>query len=192
MAAAMVYLQRVGVWGAEPAYSAARWQETFPAVRAALGRLSGAGVSHRQSISCGAFVWARRALSGSKRRFPARADLRGGRRRRPGARDVGRRLRQLSGCPGRSSALSVFHSKSTSMALLYGRAGRLSCKNGGFRPGQSTRTTSRATPAPAASACGSGGRPRPTRWRRRPRSRCGRCETDRYRISLVLAEGMME
>ena len=75
MAAAMVYLQRVGVWGTEAAYSAARWPETFPAVRAVRGQLSGISVSHRQSISCGAFVWARRALSGSKRRFPARADL---------------------------------------------------------------------------------------------------------------------
>ena len=43
MAAAMVYLQRVGVWGTEAAYSAGRWAEAFPAVRAQ-GRLSGISV----------------------------------------------------------------------------------------------------------------------------------------------------
>ena len=35
----------------------------------------------------------------------------------------------------RLSGLSVFHSKSVCMALLYGRAGRLTDQTGGFRPG---------------------------------------------------------
>ena len=39
----MVYLQRVGVWGTEAAYSTGRWAEAFPAVRAR-GRLSGSSV----------------------------------------------------------------------------------------------------------------------------------------------------
>ena len=43
------------------------------AVRAAQGRLSAIGVFHRKSILYGDFVWARRALNGLKRRFPARA-----------------------------------------------------------------------------------------------------------------------
>jgi hypothetical protein len=38
--------------------------------------------------------------------------------------------------PGRLSALSVFHSYRFCMVLLYGRAGRLTAQNGGFRPGQ--------------------------------------------------------
>jgi hypothetical protein len=42
-------------------------------VRALAGRLSALGVSHRKSILYGAFVWARRALNGRKRRFPTRA-----------------------------------------------------------------------------------------------------------------------
>jgi hypothetical protein len=37
---------------------------------------------------------------------------------------------------GRLSGLSVFYSKTVSMALCYGRAGRLAAKNGGFWPGQ--------------------------------------------------------
>jgi hypothetical protein len=41
--------------------------------RAASGRLSGLSVFRSESVLCGAFVWARRALSGRKRRFPARA-----------------------------------------------------------------------------------------------------------------------
>jgi hypothetical protein len=43
------------------------------AVRAALRRLSALSVSLCKSILYGAFVWARRALSRQKRRFPARA-----------------------------------------------------------------------------------------------------------------------
>jgi hypothetical protein len=43
-------------------------------VRAVPGRLSVLSVFLLQSILCGAFVWARRALNGPKRRFPARAD----------------------------------------------------------------------------------------------------------------------
>jgi hypothetical protein len=38
--------------------------------------------------------------------------------------------------PGRLSALSVPHRNRFFMALLYGRAGRPTAKNGGFRPGQ--------------------------------------------------------
>jgi hypothetical protein len=38
--------------------------------------------------------------------------------------------------PGWLRVLSLFHSKSVCMALLYGCAGRLTSKNGGFRPGQ--------------------------------------------------------
>jgi hypothetical protein len=40
-------------------------------VRARPGRLSGLSVSNSKSVFCGAFVWARRALNGQKRRFPA-------------------------------------------------------------------------------------------------------------------------
>ena len=40
-------------------------------VRAALGWLSALSVSLYKSFSCGACVWARRALNGQKRRFPA-------------------------------------------------------------------------------------------------------------------------
>ena len=42
-------------------------------VRTLLGHLSGLSVSHRKSVLCYAFVWARRALNRPKRRFPARA-----------------------------------------------------------------------------------------------------------------------
>jgi hypothetical protein len=45
-----------------------------PTVRACAGRLSGLSVSHSKSFLYGAFVWARRALSRSKRRFSARAE----------------------------------------------------------------------------------------------------------------------
>ena len=38
--------------------------------------------------------------------------------------------------PGRLSTLGVLHSKCLSMALLHGRAGRLTAIFGGFRPGQ--------------------------------------------------------
>ena len=44
----------------------------FP-VRARPGRLSAFRVSPSRSILYGAFVWARRALNGQKRRFPARS-----------------------------------------------------------------------------------------------------------------------
>ena len=40
--------------------------------------------------------------------------------------------------PGRLSVLSVLHSKSVCVALLYGRAGRSTARNGGFRPGQTS------------------------------------------------------
>jgi hypothetical protein len=53
------------------------------------------------------------------------------------------------GPPGRSSTLSVFHSKS----VFYGRAGRLTATNGGFRPGQSR---------PSSGAAGSRPGPRST------------------------------
>ena len=42
-------------------------------VRAHPGRLRALSVSHRESGLYGAFVWARRALNGPKRRFPATA-----------------------------------------------------------------------------------------------------------------------
>ena len=45
-------------------------------------------------------------------------------------------LHSVRARPRRLSALSVSHSKSICMALLYGRAGRLTAENGGFRPGQ--------------------------------------------------------
>jgi hypothetical protein len=41
------------------------------------GRLRGLGVFHRKSVLCGAFVRARRALDSQKRRFPARAVVKG-------------------------------------------------------------------------------------------------------------------
>ena len=47
-------------------------------VQAAQGRLSGISFPPGKSFSCGAFVRARRALSGPIRRFPARAAGRGG------------------------------------------------------------------------------------------------------------------
>ena len=76
---------------AKQAYGAAHWGTTVPlhsppvspptrrisaelsaaAVRARPGRLSGLSVSHSKSVLYGAFVWARRALSSQKRRFPA-------------------------------------------------------------------------------------------------------------------------
>ena len=46
----------------------------YDTVRAALGRLSALSVFLCESVLYGAFVWARRALNGRKRRFPARAD----------------------------------------------------------------------------------------------------------------------
>ena len=49
-----------------------RGGEALP-VRARPGRLSALSVSHSESGLYGAFVWARRALNGQKRRFPARA-----------------------------------------------------------------------------------------------------------------------
>ena len=42
-------------------------------VRALLGRLSALSVLHSKAVSCGTFVWAREALNGPIRRFPARA-----------------------------------------------------------------------------------------------------------------------
>jgi hypothetical protein len=55
------------------------------------------------------------------------------------------------GPPGHVSALSVFHSKSICMGLLYGRAGRLTAENGGFRPGQFCSTaTQRGSGATSA------------------------------------------
>ena len=55
-------------------------------VRAAVGRLCALSVSHRKSILCGIFVWARRAPNIPKRRFPARAGsgASGRVRRKPG------------------------------------------------------------------------------------------------------------
>ena len=41
-------------------------------VRARPGCFGGLNVLHRKSSFCGAFAWARRALNGLKRRFPAR------------------------------------------------------------------------------------------------------------------------
>jgi hypothetical protein len=48
-------------------------KEIHPAVRAAQGRLIGLSVFLWKFILYGAFVWACRALNGSKRWFPARA-----------------------------------------------------------------------------------------------------------------------
>ena len=45
------------------------------------------------------------------------------------------RAGSVRACPGRLSALRVFHSKSV-LYGAYGRAGHLTVKNGGFRPGQ--------------------------------------------------------
>ena len=42
-------------------------------VRARPGRLNALSVLHSESVSCGAFAWARRSLNGRKRRFPTRA-----------------------------------------------------------------------------------------------------------------------
>jgi hypothetical protein len=45
------------------------------------------------------------------------------------------------GPSGRLSALRIFHSKNRfCMVCLYARAGRLIAQNGGFRPGQCTRS----------------------------------------------------
>ena len=54
--------------------SPARAASTSPTVRAASGRLSALSVSLWKSSLYGAFVWARRAFSGRKWRFPARAE----------------------------------------------------------------------------------------------------------------------
>jgi hypothetical protein len=51
------------------------------------------------------------------------------------------KLSTVRALSGRLSALSVSHSKSFFMALLYGRAGRLTAQNGGLRRGQSTNKT---------------------------------------------------
>ena len=64
----------------------------------------------------------------------------GGPRRRAGPLVVAPR-RRYQYCPGPPdggwlSAVSVSHSKSVSLAFLYGRAGSLTAQNGGFRPGQ--------------------------------------------------------
>jgi hypothetical protein len=54
-------------------------------------------------------------------------------------RQSARELKRLSvrAVPGRLSALSVFLLKSILYGALYGRAGRLTAQNGGFRRGQS-------------------------------------------------------
>jgi hypothetical protein len=60
---------------------------------AASGRFSGLSVFRSESVLCGAFVWARRALSGRKRRFPARGSERDEPRRRHAAQPGPRRRR---------------------------------------------------------------------------------------------------
>jgi hypothetical protein len=98
------------------------------------------------------------------------------------------------GRPGRLSGLSVFHIKTVCMRLLYGRAGCLTTKNGGFRPGQWPLASS---PLPRSAVSGSAGSrsaapslaaPRPRArssgrgcWRRRSCCRGRRRRTSRRR-----------
>ena len=70
-------------------------------VRAVPGRLSAISVFHSKSVLYGAFVWARRALNGRKRRFSARAggrlhDARGRRQHAGTIHRAGPRIRELA------------------------------------------------------------------------------------------------
>ena len=58
---------------------------------------------------------------------------------------------------GRLSAISVFLCKSVSMGRLYGPAGRLNNKNGGFRPGQISPASSWMCSRPSGSPAGRSG-----------------------------------
>jgi hypothetical protein len=130
-------------------------QRILLSVRARPRRLRAHCDFHRESILCGAFVWARRALNDPKRWFLARAVLRQNQRRwatrgcAAAARAVHRRAHEkttqrtptyLSGPAGGGQApLAFFIVNRVWVARLYRRMRRLTAQNGGPRPARAVR-----------------------------------------------------
>jgi hypothetical protein len=112
---------------------------------------SGLSVYHSESVSYDAFLWAHRALNRRKRRFLPRAEAEAAAEgaaarvlKTPKTESdtldfedfLTVRARQLAIAKAFAIAFAFSTMNRFSMARLYGRAGRLTAKNGGFRPGQ--------------------------------------------------------